>query len=47
MKRLAVCFSARGAGIIEKLSEECSKKELTPLVPYAITASADISPKKV
>ena len=42
MKRLAVCFSARGAGIIEKLSEECSKKELTPLVPYAITASADI-----
>ncbi len=42
MKRLAVCFSANGAKIIEKINMACEDKDIAPLTCYALTSSEDI-----
>ena len=42
MKRLAVCFSANGAKIIEKINKACEDKDIAPLTCYALTSSEDI-----
>lgn len=43
MKRLAVCFSANGAKIIEKINMACEDRDIAPLTCYALTSSEDIS----
>ena len=42
MKKLAICFSANGAKIIEKICKACGEHDITPPVPLAITSSDDI-----
>ena len=42
MKRLAVCFSANGAKIIEKINMACEDRDIAPLTCYALTSSEDI-----
>ena len=42
MKRLAVCFSANGAKIIEKINKACEDKDIILLTCYALTSSEDI-----
>lgn len=42
MKKLAVCFSKSGANIIENINKACADKDITPLIPYAITSSEEI-----
>ena len=42
MKRLAICFSAGGAKLIQKLNEACAGEGIKPLACYALTDSADI-----
>jgi cobalt-precorrin 5A hydrolase len=42
LKKLAICFSPRGANLIQKINEACAVKGITPLVSYAITESEDI-----
>ncbi len=42
MKRHAVCFSANGAKIIEKINMACEDRDIAPLTCYALTSSEDI-----
>ena len=42
MKRLAICFSANGAKLIEKINKVCDEKNITPLIPYGLTDSDEL-----